>query len=92
MLNDFIDFQIIGWVGSFLLAICGIPQAWQSYKQGHSDGISSGLLWLWGVGEILTLLYVFHLQNAALILNYACNLASISVILYFKFYPSRTSN
>jgi PQ loop repeat len=33
-------FEILGWLGSICLAICGVPQAWLSYKDKHSHGIS----------------------------------------------------
>ena len=76
--------EIIGWIGSTLLAICGFPQAWMSYKQGHSDGVSGGLLWCWALGELFTLLYIISIGNAPLLLNYTCNLISLSVIVYYK--------
>lgn len=79
--------EIIGWIGSFMLAVCGFPQAWLSWKQGHSNGVSSGLLWLWGGGEILTLGYVIALNSAPLTFNYVCNLISISIIVWYKVRP-----
>jgi uncharacterized protein with PQ loop repeat len=77
----------IGWLGSFFLAICAFPQAWMSWKQGHSQGISKSLLFLWGGGEILTLLYVSNRLDWPLVFNYTANIFSISIIIWFKIYP-----
>lgn len=79
----------IGWLGSLFLAICGLPQAWLSYKQGHSDGISTSLLVLWGAGEILTLFYVTEKFDWPLIFNYGMNLFSLGVIAWYKLYPRK---
>lgn len=79
--------ETMGWMGSLMLAVCGFPQAWMSWKQGHSRGVSSGLLWLWGGGEVLALGYVIALGNAPLIVNYLCNLVSVSIIVWYKLVP-----
>ena len=39
---------LLGWIGSLCLAICALPQAWQSFKEKNSNGISWGFLMLWG--------------------------------------------
>lgn len=79
--------EIIGWFGAVFLAICGLPQAWLSYKQGHSEGVSKHLLLLWSLGEILTLIYVLPKFDWPLIFNYGTNLFSLSVIVYYKLRP-----
>lgn len=50
--------EAIGWLASFCFAICALPQARLSYKQGHSRGVSPSFMWLWFSGEILMMLYV----------------------------------
>lgn len=50
--------EILGFLGSFFLGVHSIPQAWKSFKDGHSDGLSHGLVWLWVLGEIFMTLYV----------------------------------
>lgn len=77
----------IGWLGSFLLAVCAFPQAWASWRQGHSNGLTWSLLILWGGGEVFTLSYVMARGDAPLILNYACNFASLAVIAFYKARP-----
>ncbi len=81
---------MIGWLGSVLLALCGIPQAWQSAKQGHSRGISAFFLAAWFAGELLTLAYVWPDKNLPLIVNYSCNIGALIVIIWFKLFPRVT--
>ena len=75
----------IGWLGGLLLAVCAVPQAIQSYRDGHSDGITWSLLWLWGMGEVLTFIYVGVTDwRWPLITNYICNIAAILIIGWYK--------
>ena len=76
--------EIISWIGSFLLAICGLPIAWEAYKTKRSD-ISTSFLVLWGLGEILTAIYVIYKQENALTFNYLSNILFIAVVVYYKF-------
>ena len=80
-------FEILGWLGSICLAICGIPQAWQSMKDKHSHGISWGFVLLWAFGEIFALAYVYNKLDLPLLLNYATNILILGVILYYKIKP-----
>ena len=80
--------EIIGWIGSICFSICAMPQAYISYKQGHSRGISVITLLLWSIGEILTLYYVWNTAfNLPLITNYLFNLSCLSVIITFRLFP-----
>jgi len=81
--------EAIGWVGSILLAFCGLPQAVQSYRTGSSSGVTWGLLSMWGVGEVLTLVYVLPKSEPPLVFNYLANILFISVIAYYKVWPRR---
>jgi uncharacterized protein with PQ loop repeat len=77
------------WIGSLMLAVCAVPQAWASYRQGHSDGVTPGLLWLWGGGEVLTLVYVVDKGIVPMIVNYSFNLILILIITFYKLKPRR---
>lgn len=79
--------SIIGWLGSICLAICGVPQAWTSYKDRHSHGISWAFLLLWAFGEIFALAYVYDKLDLPLLMNYSVNILILSIILYFKLKP-----
>lgn len=70
------------WIGSILLALCGLPQAYRSYTDGHSRGISSTFLVMWGLGEILTFFYI--IGDLPLMINYGINIICISVIIKYK--------
>lgn len=78
--------EIIGWLSALCFGLCGLPQAYKSYKEQNSDGVSWGLLILWYVGEWLALIYVYlkHGWDLPLISNYLLNLVFISVILRYK--------
>lgn len=87
MVKNMTIFEIMGWLGSICLAICGIPQAYQSYKDKHSDGISWGFVLLWAFGEVFALAYVYDKLDLPLLLNYATNILILGVILYYKVKP-----
>lgn len=79
--------EVIGWVGGLMLAICGAPQAWVSYKQKHSEGISWSFIMLWLLGEIFTLAYIWPSSQWPLIFNYSSNIAFLLIITWYKAFP-----
>ena len=79
--------QILGWLGSICLAVCAIPQAWMSYKEKHSEGISFAYLLLWAFGEVFALAYVYDKLDLPLLLNYATNILVLGIIIYYKIKP-----
>jgi uncharacterized protein with PQ loop repeat len=81
--------ETIGWIGSILLAFCGLPQAVESYKTKNSDGLTWGFLIMWGVGELFTIVYIIPKWHWPLIFNYTANIIFISIILYYKIKPRR---
>lgn len=78
-----------GWLAAACFGFCAVPQAWKSFKEKHSDGISWGLLLLWGIGEIFAIVYVFPRMDAPLLVNYIFNLVFIGIILYYKIKGAR---
>lgn len=81
--------ETIGWIGSILLAFCGLPQAIESYRTKNSEGLTWSFLIMWGVGEIFTIIYILPKWHWPLIFNYTANLIFISVILYYKIKPGK---
>jgi len=81
--------EYIGWIGSILLAFCGLPQAIESFKTKNSDGLTWGFLIMWGVGELFTIIYIIPKWHWPLIFNYTANIIFISIILYYKIKPKR---
>jgi hypothetical protein len=70
--------EYVGWMGAICLSLCGVPLAVQAIREPVN--ISKGFLWLWGVGEILSLVYGLYLGVTPIIFNYAINLLCISII------------
>lgn len=88
----FLPPKTAGWVGAAAFSVSALPQAWLSFMQGHSEGISPILLRLWCIGEVMMLKYVWPqkedgIRKWPLLVNYAMNLIFISVIVYYKFFP-----
>lgn len=77
--------EIVGWVGSMLLAFCALPQAVESWRTKSSRGVTWGLLWMWGLGEVLTFVYVWPKMEVPLLFNYSVNIVLLGVIVYYKF-------
>lgn len=76
--------ETLGWIGSLLLAFCGLPQAWDSYRTKQSSGITWGMITMWLAGECLTLAYVWPTMALPLIVNYTANILCLLVIIFYK--------
>lgn len=76
--------DFVGWVGSLLLAFCGLPQAIDSWRRKSSQGVTWGLLGMWMLGEVFTLIYVLPKMDMPLLFNYSANIAFLLVIVYYK--------
>jgi len=74
-----------------MLSLCAVPQTWTCLKTGKADGLSSGFLWLWFLGEIFTLAFVTAQAEVAwpLVANYSSNIILLLIILKFKYFPSK---
>lgn len=79
----------IGWIGSILLAFCGLPQAIESYKTKSSTGLTWGFILMWLIGEICTLAYVAPKMDLPLLFNYSANILFLSIILWYKIKPGK---
>jgi uncharacterized protein with PQ loop repeat len=77
--------ELIGWIGSTLLALCGVPLAWQTFKQKHAYGISNLFLAMWLIGEILTFVYVLPKKDYPLLFNYSLNIVCLAIVVRYKF-------
>lgn len=81
--------EALGMLGGLLLAVSAIPQVVKSWKDGHSEGLSHGLLALWLGGEACMLMYVLvkYTSDLWLLLNYGSNFLFVGVIAWFKYWP-----
>lgn len=82
--------ELIGYIGSIMLAICGLPQAIESFKTKSSDGLTWGFLALWFFGEILTFIYVLPKMDLPLLINYSANIIFLLIIIYYKIKPQKS--
>ena len=81
--------DLIGWLGSFMLGICGLPQAIKAWRDGSAKDVSLSFLLLWLGGEFC---YVFVTISKFgvvpfLLFNYLLNIVFISIILKFAIRP-----
>lgn len=85
--------DVLGLLGAFCLSLCALPQALLVVRAGNAKGLSSGMLWLWFVGEVCFFAYV-PLKigwDLPLLLNYVFNLACLVVLLRYKLWPRKPS-
>lgn len=81
--------DLLGWLGCICFALCGVPQAWRSYKDGHSLGLTYSFIVLWLGGE------VFYISGTLLkfgwvdwiMWNCMINTVAILVIGYYRIWP-----
>ncbi len=76
--------EFFGWLGSALFAICGLPQALQSIKDGHSRGLNWFFLLAWLFGEVFTIIYIWPKMDLPLLANYSVNLIFLMIMLKYK--------
>lgn len=81
--------ETLGWIGSIMLALCGLPQAIESFRTKSSDGLTWGFLLLWAFGEIFTFAYIMPKMDLPLLLNYTANIIFLAIIIYYKMKPRK---
>jgi uncharacterized protein with PQ loop repeat len=83
------NLEVFGWIGAAGFAVCGIPQAYQSFKDGHTKGLNWGFLGTWSIGEICMLIYILPTGNLPLILNYVGNGICLAVMVWYKVFERK---
>jgi len=83
---DLLDYA--GWVGSFCLIVCGLPQLIKTIRSKKIEGVSFLFLLLWFLGEFFSLFYVVvKTGKLPLIFNYVINLlVTLILITYYMVY------
>ena len=82
--------ELIGWIGSILFAACAAPQAYQSWKDKHSNGMTWMFLIMWLSGEILTVIYVSQKSDVLpLLVNYGLNIILLMIIIWYRAFPKQ---
>ncbi|UCD36079.1 MAG: PQ-loop repeat-containing protein [Nitrospiraceae bacterium] len=75
----------IGWIGSIAFALCGLPQAWECYRNRSARGISPAFAALWLTGEICYVISVLMKFGWVtwMMFNYVANILSLTVIFFY---------
>lgn len=79
--------ELIGWLGGAFLSICAMPEFLKSLRTKKCSFTWMFLI-LWGIGELLSLLYICfkssEISLAPILVNCGLNLAFIATFLYYK--------
>mgnify|MGYP007100173350 CR=1 FL=1 len=75
--------DIIGFIGSFLLTFCGIPELIRTIKHNKCY-VGWTFLLMWFIGEVLMLIYVIPKNDLPLLLNYLFNSVLLSILVFYK--------
>ncbi len=80
-----------GWLGTACFVLSALPQAWKSWKDGHSRGVAAGTIALWLIGELAMTIFTIGAldSNPILLLNYAGNLGLVGLIAWLKVWPRK---
>lgn len=81
---------MIGFIGSFLLAICGIFEVFKSIKTKRCD-LGWAFLLSWCVGEVLLFRYVWKSKDIPLLINYGGNIIFTLILTWYKLFPKEIS-
>jgi len=84
--------SIIGLLGGFCFAYCGVPAAWATIRAGKSIGTPVTIAWMIAAGTILMYTYLFTLYgfNPVLTVNYAVEGLSWTIIVWYHYNPRRS--
>lgn len=75
----------IGWIGSILLATCGLPQVIQTIRTKSVKGVNALFLLMWFLGEVGTLIFIFPKTDLIpLLFNYCLNTIFVFILLFYK--------
>ena len=75
--------DILVWVGSILLALCGLPLALEAIRR-KCDYTPLTFLLMWYIGEWFCAIYAVSISELALTFNYVFNIICISIVLYYN--------
>ena len=77
--------ELLGWIGSGLLAFCAVPEAYLAWRRKGSS-LTWTFLSIWWLGEVLILIPVLiDVKVGFLLFNYIINILLISIIMYYKY-------
>ena len=83
---------LIGLLGGFCFAYCGVPAAWATIKAGRSIGTPVSIAWMISAGTVLMYTYLFALYgfNPVLTVNYTVEGLSWATIVWYHYNPRKS--
>lgn len=82
--------EAIGYVAALCFAVSGIPFAIRTHQLGKSDASTVGILLILGGSAGMLSYELLTSQKLPLLLDFAVNMFSWSVVLRYKMYPVST--
>ena len=83
------EMEILGWIAGICSFAKSVPQAWRSFQDGHSKGLSPSSLWIWVIGLIAATIYIYDKSALPLFLSYLGNSFFLAVMLRYKYFPRK---
>jgi uncharacterized protein with PQ loop repeat len=83
--------DLLGYSAQGLFILASAAQALKAYQDGHSDGISHGLVWSLTIGFIFMMIYlaVKLSFDPVLMFGYIGQLAFCLIIAKYKYFPRK---
>jgi hypothetical protein len=80
---------ILGLLGGFCFAYCGVPAAYRTARAGRSVGTPVSVAWMILVGAVAMYSYLtaLHGFDPILTVNYAVEAVSWGVVVWFHYLP-----
>ena len=75
--------EIMGWLGSLMLASCALPLAIEALKYKRI-ALNRAFFHLWFWGEVLVCTYVAYQGPSPLLVNYAVNILCLLVVWRYR--------
>lgn len=76
--------DVVGYLAGITLMLCAVPQVILTIKLKSASGLSSLMLFLWGFGEVMLVIYAGVRSDIPMTLNATFCLLCISIIGYYK--------
>ena len=80
-------FQYLGWISNGLLALCYLPQLYETYTSKNVEGLSIAQWIILAIGFTFSLIYCWHIRAwpvfAGQVWGLVCSL--LIIIMYFKY-------
>jgi hypothetical protein len=83
--------KLLGLLGGFCFAYCGVPAAYATWRAGKSVGTPVSIAWMIFLGAVFMYLYLTASYGLDLILtlNYFIEAASWGLIVFYHYFPRK---